>query len=225
MTEESTAEKAAEEKFSLPTFIGQKAGMTRIFDENGNHVPVTVIKLVPNYVSQVKTTDKEGYNAYQLAYYEKKPKNVNQPTKKKLEKAGIDKALARQTEVRLDEVSADNLGQAVNYDIFNDAQYVDVTSTSKGKGFQGVIKRYGFSGGPMTHGSKFHRTPGSVGMCNFPSKIHAQKKMPGQMGNKKVTVQNLKVVEVNPEKGYMLVKGSVPGGKNSFVRVSKALKR
>ncbi len=210
----------------LHTFFGIKAGMTRIFDAEGNHVPVTVIQLVPNFISQVKTQKTDGYEAYQVAYYEKREKLINNPKKGHLKKASIDKMLARFAEVPMTEaVDESNLGKEVSLNNFSDNPYVDVSGVSKGKGFQGVIKRYSFSGGPATHGSGFHRAPGSVGMCATPGRIHPGKKMPGHMGNKKCTTQNLKVVELNTEKGYLLIRGSIPGGKNNFVKVSKAVKK
>jgi large subunit ribosomal protein L3 len=212
-------------KVSLPAIYGQKAGMTRIFDESGKHVPVTVIKLVPNVISQVKTQDKDGYEAYQVAYFEKREKLINKPTKGHLKKAGLDNNMARFAEVKSENVNAEDLGKEVSYENFNASTFVDVTGTSKGKGFQGVMKRHNFQGGPAAHGSKFHRTPGSVGQATYPGRIFKQKKMPGQMGNKTKTVQNLQVVELNEEQGYMLIKGSIPGAKNGFVRIAKAIKK
>jgi large subunit ribosomal protein L3 len=210
---------------SLNTFFGVKAGMTRIFDKTGNHVPVTVIKLIPNVISQVKTADKDGYEAYQVAYFDKREKNVSKPLKGHLKKANIDKAYSRFAEVKADSYSADLLGKEISLDSFENDTYVDVTGTSKGKGFAGVMKRYGFQGGPASHGSHFHRSPGSIGNRATPGRVFAEKKMPGHMGDKTRTVQNLKVVEVNKDEGYMLIKGSIPGSKNSIVKVAKALKK
>lgn len=215
-----------ESKVALPTIFGQKVGMTRIFDEAGNHIPVTVVKLIPNYITQVKTSDKDGYEAYQVGYYSKREKLINKPTKGRLSKAKVEDNLARYAEVKTsDAVNAENLGKEVSYDVFSSNPYVDVTGISKGKGFQGVIKRYGFQGGPASHGSHFHRTTGSIGNRATPGRVFKQKKLPGHMGDKKQTIQNLKVVEVNQKEGYMLIKGSVPGAKNGFVRVSKAFKK
>jgi large subunit ribosomal protein L3 len=216
---------SVENKVDLPAFFGVKAGMTRVFDESGNHVPVTVIKLVPNYISQVKTLDKDGYEAYQIAYFEKKAKNLNKPELGHLKKAGLDSNLARLEELRIESVQEENLGKQVSLGLFNDIQYIDATGVSKGKGFQGTMKRYNFSGGPATHGSHFHRGPGSIGNRATPGRVFAGKKMPGRMGGKVETVQNIKVQELNLEKGYILLKGSVPGSKNSFVRISKAVKK
>jgi large subunit ribosomal protein L3 len=204
-------------KVHLPVIIGKKAGMTRIFDENG-------IEIVPNIISQVKTKDKDGYEAYQVAYYEKREKLVNSPTKGTLKKAGINKFLARFTEIEAEGTNKENLGKELSLEEFKPATYVDVTGTSKGKGTQGVVKRFGFRGGPATHGSHFHRRPGSIGCRATPARVFKGKKMPGNHGQDQVTIQNLVVVEVQLEKGYLLIKGAVPGAKNSFVRISKAVK-
>ncbi len=215
----------SENKVSLPAIYGKKAGMTRIFDESGNHIPVTVVKLIPNVISQVKTKETDGYEAYQVAYYEKREKLVATPMKGHLKKAGIDKALCRFAEVKAPEVNAENLGKEVSLENFAASTMIDVTGTSKGKGFAGVMKRYNFAGGPAAHGSKFHRTTGSIGQHTEPGRIFAKKKMPGHMGVDTKTVQNLEVVELNEEQGYMLIRGSVPGAKNGFVKIAKALKK
>jgi len=215
----------SEAKVSLAAIYGQKAGMTRIFDESGKHVPVTVIKLIPNVISQVKTTAKDGYNAYQVAYGEKREKLVTSPLKGQLKKAKIDKVLSKFSEFKTEVVSEENLGKEVSYDTFSASVFVDVTGTSKGKGFAGVMKKYNFRGGPASHGHKFHRTTGSIGNRATPGRVFKQKKMPGHMGVITKTVQNLQVVELNEEQGYMLIRGSVPGSKNGFVRVATAIKK
>jgi large subunit ribosomal protein L3 len=231
MTEENNggsteaATNSTTSKIDLPTFYGVKAGMTRIFDEQGNHVPVTVIKLIPNLVTKVRTTDKDGYQAYQVGYYEKREKLVTKPVKGQLTKAGIDKNLTRFAEVKADSVDSSAVGKEVSLESFSASTYVDVTGVSKGKGFQGVIKRHNFAGGPAAHGSGFHRTTGSIGQRATPARVFKLKKMPGHMGADKLTIQNLLVVEKNLEKGYILIKGSVPGGKNEIVRISKAIKK
>jgi len=237
MTEETTSPEveaeapAAEEKkevstaIDLPSFYGVKAGMTRIFDETGNHVPVTVVKLIPNRVAQVKTKETDGYEAYQVAYNLKREKLLNNPTKGHLKKAGITDYLTRFGEVKSADVSADALGKEVSLECFSKDTFIDVTGISKGKGFQGVMKRWNFQGGPAAHGSKFHRTPGSIGMCASPGRVIKGKKLPGHMGAKQKTVQNLQVVELNKEQGYLLIKGSVPGSKSGFLRISKAVKK
>lgn len=216
---------AEENKVQLPTIFAVKAGMTRIFNENGEHVPVTVLKLIPNLISQVKTKEKDGYEAYQVAFAEKREKLVNKPTLGRLKKANIDKTLVHSSEVKVDGVNAENLGCEVSLGEFQANTYIDVTGISKGKGFAGVMKRFNFQGGPAAHGSHFHRRPGSIGCRATPARVFANKKLPGHMGVDRVTVQNLVVVEVNMEKGYMLVKGSIPGSKNGFVRVAKAIKK
>lgn len=216
---------AEENKVDLPAFYGVKAGMTRVFDETGNHVPVTVIKLVPNVISQVKTKERDGYEAYQVSYYEKREKLVNRPITGHLAKAGIEQTFARSAEIKVDEVLEENLGKELSLDGFGASTYVDVTGISKGKGFQGVIKRYNFSGGPAAHGSHFHRGTGSIGNRATPGRVFAGKKMPGHMGSERVTVQNILIHKTNFEKGYLLIKGSVPGSKNGFVRITKSIKK
>lgn len=223
-----TAEKtntSTNQTIALPAFYGQKAGMTRIFDSEGNHVPVTVIKLVPNYVTQVRTKEKDGYEAYQIGYYDKREKLVSKPIRGHIKKAALGTFPSRFAEIRMSGVKTDVLGSQVSLEEFKPSTFIDVTGTSKGKGFQGVIKRWNFSGGPGAHGSHFHRTPGSIGCRATPARVFKLKKLPGHMGVEKKTVQNLVVVEVNEEKGYLLVKGSVPGSKNGFVRIAKACKK
>jgi large subunit ribosomal protein L3 len=212
-------------KVSLPAFYGIKAGMTRIFDQNGNHVPVTVVKLIPNVISQVKTAEKDGYSAYQIAYNEKREALVSSPAKGHLKKAGVEKTFSELSEIRVEKVSADALGKEASLELFPVATYVDVTGPSKGKGFAGVMKRYNFQGGPAAHGSHFHRRPGSIGCRATPARVFANKKMPGHLGVETSTVQNVQVVEVNLEAGYMLIKGSIPGSKNGFVKIAKAVKK
>ncbi|MFA5582726.1 MAG: 50S ribosomal protein L3 [Bacteriovoracaceae bacterium] len=210
---------------SLPAFYGIKAGMTRIFDQNGNHVPVTVVKLIPNVVSQVKTLDKDGYSAYQIAFNEKRESLVTSPLKGHLKKANVEKVFSQFAEVKVNEVDPSALGKETSLDQFSPTTYVDVTGQSKGKGFAGVMKRYNFQGGPASHGSHFHRRIGSIGCRATPARVWKEKKMPGHMGVETTTVQNVQVVEVNLEAGYMLLKGSIPGSKNGFVKVAKAVKK
>ncbi|MCY4523250.1 MAG: 50S ribosomal protein L3 [Halobacteriovoraceae bacterium] len=214
---------AKKNSVDLPIFFGQKAGMTRIFDDNGNHVPVTVIKRIPNMISQVKTKEKDGYDAYQVAYYEKREKLINNPTKGHLKKAGLSNYF-RFFEVKMDQVSVEALGSEVSLGEFKPDSFVDVTATSKGKGFQGVMKRYGFAGGPAAHGSHFHRAPGAIGNRATPGRVFKRKKMPGHMGSTTQTIQNLKLIEIN-KNGYLLVSGAIPGGENGFVKIAKATKK
>ncbi|MDH5580413.1 MAG: 50S ribosomal protein L3 [Bdellovibrionales bacterium] len=218
----------AEEKATgvdLTSFYGVKAGMTRVFDENGNHVPVTVIKLIPNVVSQVKTAAKDGYNAYQIAYQQKREKLINNPKQGHLKKAGVKAFFNRFAEIKTSDINEENLGKEISLGEFAANSYADVTGVTKGKGFQGVMKKFSFAGGPATHGSHFHRGPGSIGNRATPGRVFKGKKMPGHLGDKTQTVQNIKIQEVNLDKGYMLLKGSVPGAKNSFVKISKAVKK
>ena len=212
-------------KISLPAFYGIKAGMTRIFDQNGNHVPVTVVKLIPNVISQVKTVEKDGYTAYQVAYNEKRESLITSPVKGQLKKANIEKNFSEFSEISVSEVAADALGKEASLDLFPASTYIDVTAPSKGKGFAGVMKRYNFQGGPAAHGSHFHRRPGSIGCRATPARVFANKKMPGHLGVETSTVQNIQVVEVNLEAGFMLIKGSIPGSKNGFVKIMKSVKK
>ena len=228
MSEQEKEEKKGEEKgesLPLQAFFGQKIGMTRIFGKNGQHIPVTVIKLISNRVTQVRTLEKDGYEAYQIGYGEKRPKLLNRPTKGHLAKAKVEKNFSRFCEIRVSNVNNDSLGSEIDVAGFAPETWVDVTGTSKGKGFQGVIKRHNFSRGPMAHGSKFHRTGGSIGNRATPGKVWKNKKMPGRMGFVTKTVQNLKVVEVDQEKGYMLISGAVPGCKNGYVRIARSVKK
>lgn len=184
MTEETKAVEETAENTSntvsntidLAAIYGVKAGMTRIFDEAGNHVPVTVIKLEKNFITQVKNSEKDGYTAYQVGYNTKKDKHVNKATKGRLAKANVASGLTRFTELRVDETKAEDLGKELGLGNFTPSTFVDVTGTSKGKGFQGVMKKYNFAGGPAAHGSKFHRTPGSIGNRATPGKVWKNKK-------------------------------------------------
>ena len=212
-------------KIALDAFFGVKAGMTRIFDENGNHIPVTVIKIIPNLITQVKTSEKDGYSAYQVGYGEKREALLNKPNKGILAKAGVSQNVTHFAEIKSAAVDAANLGKEIDFEVFTPGAYVDVTGESKGKGFAGVMKRYNFRGGPASHGSHFHRRVGSIGNRATPGRVFRGKKMPGHMGVDKKTVQNIVVVEVNQAKGYLLLKGSVPGGKEGFIKISKALKK
>jgi len=200
--------------------IGKKIGMTRIFDTDGNVVPVTVLEAGPCYVVQVKTVEADGYNAVKLSFGEKK--NPNQPHAGQFKKTGI-KPGQKLVEFEKDADQEVNPGDEIKVDIFNTGEKIKVTGWSKGRGFAGVIKRYGFQRGPKTHGqSDTLRTPGSVGNASYPSKVFKGKKMPGRMGNDRVSVKNLKVVKVDAEKNLLFVKGAVPGARNGFVEIHKA---
>lgn len=200
--------------------IGKKIGMTRIFDEDGNMVPVTVVEAGPCVVTQVKTEEKDGYNAVQLAFGQKK--RVNKPLLGHLKKANIETALKL---IEFKEFDSKNfqVGQEIKVDVFNPGDVIKVSGISKGKGFQGVVKRHGFGGGPKSHGQSDRlRAPGSIGQSSFPSRVFKGLRMAGRMGGKRVTVRNLKVVKVDVEKNLLFIKGAVPGARNSIVEIRKA---
>ena len=202
--------------------LGRKIGMTQVFAKNGKLTPVTVIAIEPNFVSQIKTTETDGYNAIQLAAFDKREKLSNKPELGHLKKANVTpKRFVK--EIRNVDVSAYTLGQEIKADIFTVGEMVDVSGVSKGKGFQGVIKRHNQSRGPMGHGSQYHRGVGSLGTM-LPMHVLKGKKLPGHMGHKLVTVQNLEVVEIDLENNIILVKGNVPGPKKSLVIIKSAIK-
>ena len=203
--------------------IGKKIGMTQIFDEKGNVIPVTVIETAGNIVAQVKTVETDGYNAIQLGYGEIKDKHINKPKAGHFAKAKLaNKKHLR--EFRLDSVENYKVGDEVKADIFAAGERIDVQGTTKGKGFQGVIKRHGQHRGPMGHGSMYHRRPGSMGSTSTPGRVFKGKKLPGHMGVEKVTVQNLEVVKVDLDKNALLIKGSVPGNKGSILKIKLSVK-
>ncbi|MGL4654549.1 MAG: 50S ribosomal protein L3 [Sarcina sp.] len=203
--------------------IGKKIGMTQIFDQNGKVVPVTVVEVGSNVVVQKKTTETDGYEAIQVGFGEVREKLLNKPKKGHLAKAGV--SLRRTLkEFRLEDISTYNVGDAINADIFEAGEKVDVSGISKGKGFQGVIKRWNQSRGPMTHGSKFHRAPGSMGAASDPSRTFKNKRMPGHMGAANRTVLNLEVVKVMADKNVILIKGGIPGANKSTVVIRNSVK-
>ena len=216
--------------------LATKIGMTQIFNEDGSLIPVTVLQAGPCVVTQVKTQDNDGYSAVQVGFVDKKDKiinrdkggkkevvhrhGVNKPQQGHFKKAGVSsKRYVR--ELKLENAEEYALGNEIKADIFEVGDKVDATAISKGKGFQGAIKRHGQHRGPMTHGSKFHRHQGSNGACSSPSKVFKGKGMPGHMGHVKVTVQNLSVVKVDAEKNLLLVKGAVPGPKKALVKIKE----
>ena len=202
--------------------LGRKIGMTQVFAKNGKLTPVTVIAVEPNFVSQIKTTETDGYNAIQLAAFDKREKLSNKPELGHLKKANVTpKRFVK--EIRNVDVSAYTLGQEVKADIFAVGEMVDVSGITKGKGYQGVIKRHNQSRGPMGHGSQYHRGVGSLGTM-LPMHVLKGKKLPGHMGHKLVTVQNLEIVEIDLDKNIILVKGNVPGPKKSLVIIKSAVK-
>ena len=203
--------------------IGKKIGMNQIFDQNGKVVPVTVVEAGPCVVVQKKTVENDGYDAIQVGFGEIREKLVNSPKKGHFAKAGVS---ARRTlkEFRLDDISAYNVGDEIKVDTFEVGDKVDVSGVSKGKGFQGVIKRWNQSRGPMSHGSKFHRAPGSMGAASDPSRTFKNKRMPGHMGSENVTVLNLEVVKVMADKNIILVNGGIPGANKSTVVIRNSVK-
>ena len=203
--------------------IGKKIGMTQIFDEKGNVVPVTVIEATPNVVAQVKTVETDGYNSIQLGYGEVKDKHINKPEKGHFTKAGL-AAKKHLREFRVEDVENYKVRDEVKADIFAAGEKIDVQGTTKGKGFQGVIKRHGQHRGPMGHGSMYHRRPGSMGSTSTPGRVFKGKKLPGHMGRVTVTIQNLDVVRVDMDKNVILVKGSVPGAKGAILKIKSAVK-
>ena len=203
--------------------LATKVGMTQIFNEDGVLTPVTVLQAGPCVVTQVKTVENDGYSAVQVGFVDKREKLVNKPLKGHFDKAGVSyKRYVR--ELKLEDAESYTLAQEIKADIFAAGDKIDVTAISKGKGFQGAIKRHGQHRGPMAHGSKFHRHAGSNGACSDPSKVFKGKKMPGQMGHKKITIQNLEVVRVDADKNLLLVKGAVPGPKKALVTVKETVK-
>lgn len=207
--------------------IGKKLGMTQIFKEDGTCIPVTVIKLGPCYVLQKKTTDKDGYAALKLGFDETKENKINKPQKGLYKKAKVAPLkIEREFKFRGEKFNIHNVGDVINInDVFVENEYVDVTGTTKGKGFQGVVKRHGFGGGAMTHGSKFHREHGSMSANTFPGRIYPGVKQAGRMGGDIVTMQNLVVAKIDKENALLLVKGAVPGKKDSYVLVKKSKKK
>ncbi|MCH9614381.1 MAG: 50S ribosomal protein L3 [Chlamydiia bacterium] len=205
--------------------MGRKQGMTRIFDEHGFLIPCTVISIEPNVVVQKKTVENDGYEAYQMGFdkvADSKKRNVTKPLVGHYAKSKVEPRKHLQEADCLDEFE---VGQEVGVEYFEGVKFLDATAQSKGKGFQGVMKRHNFSGGPAAHGSGFHRHAGSTGMRSTPGRTLQGHKMPGQMGNKKVTTEGLEIIKIDVEKQVVLVRGSVPGGKNGLVSLRKALKK
>jgi large subunit ribosomal protein L3 len=200
---------------------GKKLGMTRYFLDEGGSTPATIIKAGPCVVIQRKTVDKDGYEAIQVGFGPQKADRVNRPIRGHLKAAG-EGVFRHLREIRVDDASQFEIGQEIGVDIFSIGDTVTVTGHSKGCGFAGVIKRWGFSGGNSTHGSRSHRVPGSIGMSATPGRVAKGKKMPGRMGNQKTTIKNLKVVDVRPDMGVIALKGAVPGSKNSILEISGA---
>ncbi len=202
--------------------IGKKLGMTQVFDDTGKLIPVTVVQVVPNVVVGKKTTDKDGYDAIVVGVYEKKKTRVTKPYGGQFAEGIAPTRILREMRDFEKDVQ---VGEKLDVALLEGIRYVDVTATSKGKGFQGVMKRWNFAGGRSTHGSKFHREPGSTGQSTYPHKSFKNIKLPGRMGRERVTVLNLRVVRVDAEKGFVLVRGALPGPRNCDVLVRKAIKK
>ncbi|MBE5805908.1 MAG: 50S ribosomal protein L3 [Clostridiales bacterium] len=207
----------------MKTIIGKKVGMTQIFDEQGKVIPVTVIEAGPCVVAQVKSVETDGYNAIQLGYGDVKASKINKPEKGHFAKANI-APKKHLREFRVDSIEGVTVGTEVKADTFEIGDKIDVQGTTKGKGFQGVIKRHGQSRGPMGHGSMYHRRPGSMGPTSTPGRVFKGKKLPGHMGRLTVTIQNLDVVKVDMDKNVILIKGSVPGAKGAILKLRKSVK-
>ena len=203
--------------------IGKKLGMTQIFDEQGKVIPVTVIEAGPCVVAQVKTVETDGYNAIQLGFGDVKESKINTPENGHFAKSKLTPK-KHLREFRLDSVENINVGDELKADTFTAGDQLDIQGTSKGKGFQGVIKRHGQSRGPMGHGSMYHRRPGSMGPTSTPGRVFKGKKLPGHMGSQTITIQNLEVVRVDLDKNVILVKGSVPGAKGAILKLKTSVK-
>jgi len=207
--------------------LGTKLGMTQVFDKNNKVVPVTVVKAGPNVVTRIRTPERDGYSAVQLAYGEISPRKVNKPVTGQYAAVGINPR-RHLAELRVDDeaVASYEVGQELTAEIFSDGNYVDVTGTSKGKGFAGTMKRHGFSGQGASHGAQaVHRRPGSIGACATPGRVFKGTRMSGRMGNDRVTTQNLMVHKVDAENGVLLIKGAIPGRTGGLVVVRSAIKR
>lgn len=209
----------------MNAILGEKLGMTQIFDDQARAIPVTVIKAGPCHVVQIKNIDTDGYSAIQIAFGEIRPKLVNEPTKGHFAKAGVEPA-RHLVEIRVDEPNQYKLGQEIKIaDVLSQGGLADVTGVSKGKGFQGVMKRHGFAGLGAAHGAhKKHRAPGSIGACATPARVFKGKKMPGRMGNDQVTTLNLQIVGIDTERDLLLLRGAVPGANGSLILVREAVK-
>ena len=203
--------------------MATKVGMTQIFNEDGKLIPVTVLQAGPNYVTQIKTVENDGYAAVQVGYEDVRETITNKPKKGHFAKAGVENKRYLK-EFKFENSDEYEVGQEIKADVFAEGDRVDVTARSKGKGFQGVIKRFGFARGPSSHGSRHHRSAGALAGAADPGKVFKGKKMAGQMGGEQVTVQNLEVVRVDAEKNLILVKGAVPGPKKSFVVIKETVK-
>jgi large subunit ribosomal protein L3 len=204
--------------------VGKKLGMTQIFHEDGNVVPVTVVQAGPCTVVQVKTSVREKYVALQLGFEERDPKRVKKPLQGHFVKAQVP-AFRHLQEIRVSDPSSFQVGQVITVEVFKVGDFVDVAGISKGKGFMGVVKRWGFHGGRATHGSMFHRAPGSIGASSYPSRVWPGQKMGGHTGNRRITLQNLEIIDIRPRQNLLLIKGAVPGGPRGVLMIQEAKKK
>lgn len=219
---EETTPPAASGDLHLDGMYAFKIGMSAVFSEEGERIPVTVLKYETMIISQVKTKQTDGYEAVQVAFLKDRASQTNGAAKKHLAKTGFENGARFVREVRLDKpLEGVSVGQKVSIDSFKKGDLVKITGLSRGRGFQGPVRRWGFHGGPATHGSGFHRKPGSVGNRTWPGRVMPGKRMAGQWGDETITIKNLKVVEIIPEENVVLVRGSVPGARNSLIRLTK----
>lgn len=206
---------------NLDSLFAFKVGMSAVFNEAGERVPVTVLKYEPMVVSQVKTSDKDGYDSVQIAFVADRATQTNGASKNHLKKTGFENGAKHLREIRLEKASELTVGQKISIDSLKKGDIVKVTGLSRGRGFQGPVRRWSFAGGPATHGSGFHRRPGSVGNRTWPGRVMPGKRMAGQWGNETSTIRNLQIVDIIAEENVVLVKGSVPGSRNSLIRLTK----
>lgn len=207
----------------MKAILGKKIGMTQIFTEDGTVIPVTVVQAEPNIITQVKTTENDGYNAIQVGFLERKEKHTNQPLKGHFDKAGVTYK-KHLKEFRVEDSSEYQAGQEISVEVFEEGSKVDVTGVSKGKGTQGAIKRHNYALGPMAHGSKSHRVAGARSASAYPGRVFKGRAGSGKMGNERVTVQNLEVVRVDADRNLILLRGAVPGHKGGLVRIKETVK-
>lgn len=204
--------------------LGKKVGMTQVFDESGKAIPVTVVEAGPCPIVQIKTRERDGYDAIQLGFGNRRKNSVNRPESGHFKKANVDPPRFLR-EFRVNDTSDFAIGEVVDAGVFSAGDLVDVTSTSKGKGFAGVVKRWGFRGAKASHGAeKNHRRPGSIGHSAWPSRVFKGKKMPGRLGGKRVTIQNLEIIQADAERNLLVIKGAAPGPPNGFLMIKKAVK-
>lgn len=203
--------------------LGKKIAMTQIFSDDGKIIPVTLVEAGPCLVTQIKTSDKEGYNALQLGFGEVREKRLNSPQRGHFESRDIEPR-RHLMELRVDDPTGFQVGQELTVDIFSRGDRVDVSGRSKGKGFSGVVKRHGFGGGPASHGAHFHRAPGAIGACATPSRVFKGSRMPGRLGGDRITVMNLEVVDIKPERNMLLIRGGLPGPNGGLLMIRESVK-